>query len=74
MTHNTSFLCFALLQNNSDLMSARGNHRITIVKGSEKFGTLKESFANVFSDINDLNSGNKITIKKEITLEFFGRL
>ena len=74
MTRNTSFiiLSFALLQNNSDLMSARGNHTIAIVKGSEKYETLKESFANVFSDINDLNSGNKITINgKEIALEFF---
>ena len=53
-------------------MSARGNHTIAIVKGSEKYETLKESFANVFSDINDLNSGNKITINgKEIALEFF---
>ena len=31
-----------------------------------------ESFADFFSDINDLNSINKITINgKEITLEFF---
>ena len=55
-------------------MSARGNHTIAIVKGSEKYETLKESFANVFSDIpvNDLNSGNKITINgKEIAIEFF---
>ena len=74
----TSFiiLSFALLQNNSDLMSTRGNHMIAIVKGSEKYETLKESFANVFSDINYLNSGNKIAINgKEITLEilFGGR-
>ena len=53
-------------------MSARGNNTIAIVKGSENFETLKESFANVFSDINHLNSMTKITINgKEITLEFF---
>ena len=67
MTRNTTFiiLSFALLQNNSHLMSARGNNTIAIVKGSE-------TFANVFSDINDLNSMTKITINgKEIKLEFF---
>ena len=42
------------------------------MKGSENYETLKESFANVFSDINDLNSMIKITINgKEIKLEFF---
>ena len=74
MTRNTTFiiLSFALLQNNSHLMSARGNNTIAIVKGSENYITLKESFANVFSDINDLNSMTKITINgKEIKLEFF---
>ena len=71
MTRNTSFiiLSFALLQNNSDLMSARGNHTIAIVKASEKYETLKESFANVFSDINDLSSRSRIAInEKEIPL------
>ena len=74
MTHNTTLiiLSFALLQNNSDLLSTRGNNKIAIVKGSEKYETLKESFADVFSDIIDLNSKNKITIHgKEITLAFF---
>ena len=79
LTRNTTFiiLSFALLQNNSHLMSARGNNTITIVKGSENYETLKESFANVFSDINDQNSMTKITIYgKEIKLEilFGGRL
>ena len=50
MTYNTSFiiLSFALQQNNSDLMSARGNHTTAIVKGSEKYETLKDPFVNVF--------------------------
>ena len=74
MTRNTTFiiLSFALLQNNSHLMSARGNNTIPIVKGSENYETLKGSFANVFSDINDLNSMTKITMNgKEIKLELF---
>ena len=29
-------------------MSARGNHTTAIEKGSEKYETLKDSFANVF--------------------------
>ena len=53
-------------------MSARWNHTIAIVKGSEKYEILKELFSNVFSDINDLNSTKQITINgKDVNLEFF---
>ena len=50
MTRNISFiiLSFALLQGADDVMSARGNHTIAVVKGSEKYETLEESFQDVF--------------------------
>ena len=44
MTHNTSFmlLSFPLLQSSDDVISARGNHTIAVVKGNETFDTLKD--------------------------------
>ena len=46
MTRNSSFilLSFALLKGAQNVMSARGNHTIAVVKGAEKYETLKESF------------------------------
>lgn len=50
MTLNTSFiiLSFALLQNYSDLMSARGKLYNCHSEGSEKYEILRESFADFF--------------------------
>ena len=49
MTRNSSFiiLSFAVLEGN-DIMSAKGNHTIAVVKGSENYQTLQEAFSNVF--------------------------
>lgn len=54
MTRNSSFilLSFSLLQAGDDVMSSSGNHTTAIVKGSESYSTLNESFATVFSEIN----------------------
>ena len=43
MTHSSNFLLlsFSLLQQKDAVMSARGNHTIAVVKGEEKYGTLK---------------------------------
>lgn len=56
MTRNSAFilLLFSLLQAGDDVMSAGGNHTITIIKGSESYNTLKESFGTVFNEINKL--------------------
>lgn len=76
MTRNTSFiiLSFALLQGNNDVMSAKGNHTIAVVKGSEKYQTLKESFSNAFNDINSMNVTKTTSIAgKNVNIEFFLR-
>ena len=53
MTHSSNFifLSFSLLQQKDAVMSARGNHTIAVVKGEQKYATLKESFQNVFDEI-----------------------
>ena len=74
MTRNNSFifLSFALLEGDNDVMSAKGNHTIAVVKGSEKYQTLKESFANAFNDINSMNATKTTSIAgKNINFEFF---
>ena len=74
MTLNTSFiiLSFTLLQNYSDLMSARGKLYNCHSEGFRKVWNTERVICWLFSDINDLNSINKIPINgKEITLEFF---
>jgi len=74
MTRNSSFilLSFSLLQAGDDVMSSSGNHTIAIVKGSESYSTLKESFSNVFSEINEAIKQGHITVNDyEYNLEFF---
>ena len=75
MTRNSSFilLSFSLLQAGDDVMSAGGNHTIAIVKGSECYNTLRESFGTVFNEINELIQDKQpITINNtSYNLEFF---
>ena len=74
MTRNSSFILmsFALLDLGDDVMAAKGNHTIAIVKGKENYETLQESFADVFNEINRLNSEKKIEVNdRVINLEFF---
>lgn len=53
-------------------MSSSGNHTVAIVKGSESYSTLKESFSNVFSEINEAIKQGHITVNDyEYNLEFF---
>ena len=54
-------------------MSAGGNHTVVIVKGPECYQTLQESFATVFSEINELIQDEQpITINNSsFNLEFF---
>ena len=74
MTRNSSFILmsFALLHSDDEVMAAKGNHTIAVVKGKEDYATLKQSFGDVFKDINSLISKNKIEVGgKSINLEFF---
>ena len=74
MTHSSNFilLSFSLLQQTDSVMSARGNHTIAVVKGEEKYETLKESFRHVFDEINALNRSKKLKIDdKDYNVELF---
>lgn len=74
MTRNSSFilLSFSLLQSQDDVMSASGNHTFAIVKGSESYKTLKDSFGLIFQEINNLIQVSAITINNsKLNLEFF---
>lgn len=53
-------------------MSAKGNHTIAVVNGSEKYETLQVSFKTTFSEINSLiDKGTIIVDGQEVKLEFF---
>jgi hypothetical protein len=53
-------------------MSASGNHTFAIVKGSESYKTLKDSFGLIFQEINNLIQVSAITINNSrLNLEFF---
>ena len=54
ITCNSSFILmsFALLDLRKDVMAAKGNHTIAVLKGRENIKTLQESFADVFNEIN----------------------
>lgn len=74
MTNSSNFVIFSLslLQKTDDVMSGRGNHTIAIVKGAEKYEALKESFKDVFDDINALNRSKKLTVDgKDYNVELF---
>ena len=64
MTRNSSFILtsFALLHSDDEVMAAKGNHTIAVVKGKEDYNTLGKSFADVFKDINSLISKKKIEV------------
>ena len=65
-------MTFALLDLRDDVMVAKGNHTVAGVKGKDDYNTLQESFANVFKEINKLNSEKKIEVNgRDIKLEFF---
>ena len=51
MTGNSSFrlMSFALLDLGHDVMAAKGNHTIAVVKGKENYKTLQGSFGDVIN-------------------------
>ena len=74
MTRNSSYIImsFALLQLGDDVMAAKGNHTIAVVKGKEDYNTLQKCFGDVFRDINTVISEKKIEVNgTTINLEFF---
>lgn len=75
ITQNSSvILSFDLLDLGDDVMAVKGTHTIAVVKGKENYKTLQESFADVFNEINRLNSEKKIEVNDSVVkLEFFLR-
>lgn len=74
MTCNSSFILmsFALLDLGDDVLVAKGNHTIAVVKGKENYNTLQKSSGDVFQEINKLNSKKKIKVNDGvINLELF---
>ena len=73
MTRNSSFilLSFALLQAADDVMAAKGNHTIAVVKGKEDYTTLQASFADIFLSINNLIIAKQIIVDGK-TVIFWG--
>ena len=73
MTRNSSFilLSFALLQAADDVMGAKGNHTIAVVKGKEDYTTLQASFADIFLSINNLIITKQIIVDGK-TVSFWG--
>ena len=44
---NFIFMSFALLQSLDDIMAAKGNHTVAVVKSKEDYHTLKKCFKDV---------------------------
>ena len=58
MTQNASFilLSFSILKTGQEVMSAKWNGTIAVVNEKEEYSTLKESFGEIFSEINGMIS------------------
>ncbi|CAB3983661.1 Hypothetical predicted protein [Paramuricea clavata] len=71
-TSNFILMSFALLESTDDILAAKGNHTIAVVKGKEDYAVLKNCFKDVLSDINDMVREKKIDLGEDIVnLEFF---
>jgi hypothetical protein len=71
-TSNFILMSFALLQFTDDILAAKGNHTIAVVKGKEDYIVLTNCFKDVFSEINDIVREKKIDLGEDVVnLEFF---
>jgi hypothetical protein len=65
-------MSFAILQSTDDVLAAKGNHTIAVVKGKESYDVLKHCFRDVFNDINDMLREKKLDLGEDtVNLEFF---
>jgi hypothetical protein len=74
MTRSSNFILmsFAILQSTDDVLAAKGNHTIAVVKGKEDYDVLKHCFRDVFNDINDMLREKKLDLGEDtVNLEFF---
>ena len=64
MTRSSNYIImtFGLLDASEDIMAAKGNHTIAVVKGKEDYDVLKESFKDVLRDMNEVVAEKKIDV------------
>lgn len=55
-------ISFALLETGELVMSSKGKRTIGIVNGPEKYDTLQALFADILSDINNVNKKGKLKV------------
>ena len=53
---------FSILQTGREVMFAKGNRAIDVVRGKEEYATLKESFSGIFQYLNGMFSEGEINI------------
>ena len=74
MTRSSNYILmtFGLLDASEDIMAAKGNHTIAVVKGKEDYDVSKESFKDVLRDMNEVVAEKKIDVDEgTVNLEFF---
>ena len=72
MTNNFDFIVFAILQTSESVMSHKGNRTIRIVNGKEDYKTIKESFSDIISEINQFLAARNVNIDStNVNVEFF---
>ncbi|CAB4028869.1 Hypothetical predicted protein [Paramuricea clavata] len=74
VTRSSNFILmsFAILQSTDDVLAAKGNHTIAVVKGKEDYDVLKHCFRDVFNDINDMLREKNLDLGEDtVNLEFF---
>lgn len=74
MTRNSNYiiLSFSILQKEDQLMSSRGNCTIAVVKGSEDYTTIAESFQDVLQEINEVQEVGFVKVgENQIPVELF---
>ncbi|XP_077863939.1 uncharacterized protein LOC100367812 [Saccoglossus kowalevskii] len=69
---NYNFLSFSILNRGNLVKSAQGNHTIACVKGKECYETIRDSFRDAITSVNEMVSNPTITIDgKSVDLDFY---
>ena len=74
ITWNSSFvlLSFSILWTGDQVMTAKGNRTLAVLRGKEDYTSLKELFGSIFSEITSMITEAKVTVDyTEIKTEFF---
>lgn len=75
MTRLTNFviLSYSLLDDNDNLLNARGTHTIAIMSGSECYASIKANFKDSWDEINKVIADGKVAINQgqEVPVEIY---